>query len=70
MSEISPEHRAGQAWDVLLFGAVAIGVLMAVYIWTDMRTINPKILDRGADTGRGICVSCAAPPHVRRGIAI
>jgi hypothetical protein len=70
MSEKSSEHRAGQAWGVLLFGAVVIGALMAVY-WAGVRTVNPKILDRGvADTGRGICASCAAPRKVPGGIAI
>jgi hypothetical protein len=70
MSETSPEHRAGQAWGVLVFGAVTIGALMAVYFWTGMRTVNPQILDRGVSgTGRGICASCAAPRQVR-GIAI
>jgi hypothetical protein len=70
MSEKSSEHGAGQAWGVLLFGAVVIGALMAVY-WASVRTINQKFLDRGgADTGRGICASCAAPRKVPRGIAI
>ena len=70
MSETSLEHCAGQARGVLLFGAVVIGALMAVYFWVGMRTVNPKIVDRGADTGRGICASCAAPRRVPGGIAI
>ena len=69
MSEKSPKRYAGQACGVLLFGAVVIGALMAVYFWVDMRT--PKFPDRGAaDSGRGPCASCAAPRQLRGGIAI
>ena len=71
MTEKSPEHCAGQAYGVLFFGAAVIGALMAAYIWVDMRTVKPKILDGGfADKGRGICASCAAPRRVPGGIAI
>jgi hypothetical protein len=71
MSEKSPEHCAGQAYGVLFFGAAVIGALMAAYFWVGMRTVNPKILDRGVgDTGRGICASCAVPRRVPGGIAI
>lgn len=65
MSDKAPEHFAGQACGVLLFGTVVIGALMAVYFWVGMRTVNPA-----ADTGRGICASCAAPRQVPGGIAI
>jgi hypothetical protein len=71
MSEKSSEHHAGQAWGVLLFGAVVVGALTAVYFWVDARTIKPKILDRGfADRGHRMCPSCAAPRKVPGGIAI
>ena len=40
MSEKSPEHRAAQAWGVLLLGAVAIGALMAIYFWVGVRGVG------------------------------
>jgi hypothetical protein len=71
MSEKSSEHHDGQAWSVLLFVAVVLGALAAVYFWVDVRTVKPIILDRGfADRGNRICPTCAAPRKVPGGIAI
>jgi hypothetical protein len=71
MSEKSPEHCAEQAYGVLFFGAAVIGALMAAYFWVSLRTVNPKILDRGVGgTGPGICASCADPRRIPRGIEI